>query len=365
MKFFPIALLVFCCTAASAQNTRIKREITIKIIDRDSVVLHYDNEFALTDDTCSKITRFGHFSEDQKLDGAFEDHNSANPTILLTKGAYTEGLKQGPFIINFPDGKLQAKGEFKNNRFFGKWEVFYANDKPRIFFEADGNAIKITDAWDEKGVKTIANGSGFLKTNDGITIWQGKLVNGLPDGTWKSKRVRDDENVNTEYYKNGAFQSGHSLIKEYTDSTRLALVTTNMFKFVQAERFLISTADCDGNKTEEYSDAHYSSRMDFPFSTYLSNSINNALSGLDITAFDGRVIIEGEFGKDGAVKNLRTRETISEVVTEAVKKQIRQLPALVPATINGKPAKQKFSVTILMSNRTYRFSYQFAKPEKE
>jgi antitoxin component YwqK of YwqJK toxin-antitoxin module len=365
MKPYLITLLTaLCCFSASAQTTpnHQQRNIRIDIIGKDSVKLFYDDDFTLIEDSCSHVTRRGHLSRDQKFNGRFEDISVSNPQLILTTGTYEDGLKQGVFVINYPDGKLQAKGNFKNNLFDGKWELFYEDGKPKLSFEANESDLKILDAWDTKGIKTVDNGKGLFKADLGFVYWKGKLLNGKPDGTWKSKRANDDEDLYSESYKNGVFQKGNSNYGEYTNETRLMLVNPNMFKFVQAERFLVSNADCSGNKPKSIVYAHYTSSVG-SFTGYVQNAITTGISGLNWSAYDGSVIIDGEVGKDGAIQNLRTRQTISEEMANAIIRKLYTLPALSPAKVDGKPTKQKFFITAIFSDHRYNFTCQFLPVE--
>jgi hypothetical protein len=85
-----------------------------------------------------------------------------------------------------------------------------------LFFEANGNDVRITDAWDEKGIKNVDNGKGSYQVNMDGVLWQGKLLDGKPNGTWGAVRTNDisGDEIMTEKYKNGVFQKGKSSLGE-------------------------------------------------------------------------------------------------------------------------------------------------------
>ncbi len=148
-------------TFAPVSNTNVsRRTIRFNFIKKDSVNLSLNNEFDLIEDSCSEVIRYAHINMQQrKFFGPVKDVSRLTPGLVLTEGTYTpDGLKDGYFITHYLNGNLQAKGSFKNNKYDGKWEMYYDDGKPKLTFEATENDIKITDAWDNKGVKVVDNG---------------------------------------------------------------------------------------------------------------------------------------------------------------------------------------------------------------
>lgn len=68
---------------------------------------------------------------------------------------YKEGLKEGPYIKYFPDGKIMTKGNYKNDKLDGDFSVYYDNGNTEIkgkykngiqvgnwqYFDEEGNAL--------------------------------------------------------------------------------------------------------------------------------------------------------------------------------------------------------------------------------
>src|SRR6187402_2731568 len=191
MKLFFIALAanIFAGISVSAQipkNFPVTRNVRFNFITKDSVNLSLSNEFDLIEDSCSVIIRYGHLNMQQrKFTGRFKDVSKLNPQLVVAEGNYTaDGLKDGSFISRYLNGNLQTKGNFKNNKLDGKWEMYYDDGKPKLTFEANGIDIKIID-----------NGKGNYLVDLGELYWKGKLVNGKPDGTWKAMLTDDATNA--------------------------------------------------------------------------------------------------------------------------------------------------------------------------
>ena len=156
-------LLVFILPFTNAQIVdNVSRQVKIRVIGYDSVAIPLNENFELIEDSCSQIIRYGHLNFDTyKFKGKITDVSQANPNLVLTQGIYSnEGSKEGEFVANFLNGKLQARGNFKNDVPDGKWEVFYDDGNPHITFESAGSDVKIIDVWDDKKNKVVDNGNG-------------------------------------------------------------------------------------------------------------------------------------------------------------------------------------------------------------
>jgi hypothetical protein len=363
MKLYLITLLTaICCYSATAQETAapIQRSIRFDFIKGDSTRMSLNEEFNLIEDSCSQIYRYAHVSmQDKIFTGPFMDVSRANPKQLITQGTYSaEGLKEGLFIINYLNGSLQAKGNFKNGLFDGRWEVLYDTGKPFITFEAAGTDIKIIDVWDTKGIKTVSNGNGNYMVDAGYMYWKGKLLNGRPEGKWKSKKSADDTDLTAEVYKNGVFQKGVTPFAEYTDKARLALISPNIFTFVTTERFQISSVPCNGTKRKKIVNADYKGGIT-SFSQHIGDLVSEYLKSVDLSSYDDQLTLEGEINEMGGIVKLRSHNPFNNNLSQGLINKLRMLPNLEPATADGKPVKQNFTITFQFHNGIYRFSYRF------
>jgi hypothetical protein len=273
MKQFLIALvLILSGVAIRAQSdtnqsllSYTKHTVQITFIGQDSINLPLNSDFELIEESCSQITRYGHYNQYQKFFyGPFRDVSVENPKLILTEGTYTlDGLKDGYFTMRYLNGNLQAKGSFKDDKYDGKWELYYDTGKPKLVFEANGKEIKIIDAWDAKGARIVDNGKGTYTADlDGI-YWKGKLVDGKPDGAWRARLTDDVTNTDrlVERYKKGVFQDGKGMTGDYNDKPKLELVAKELFPFVKAEYMHVG-APCGSVKSKHLVNAQYKNGLD-------------------------------------------------------------------------------------------------------
>lgn len=369
MKVFIYALIISSCACfmASAQSSinmqnMPRRSIRFRYINKDSVNLALNENFELIEDSCAQITRYAHLHpKERTFFGAFKDVSRLNNNLVLAEGRYSDdGRKDGSFITRYLNGNLQAKGNFKNNNYDGNWEIYYDNSKPRLMFSANEGDIKINNAWDEKDVKIVADGKGAYRVDLGSIYWQGKLLNGKPDGIWHAIKTDDATNtyVVTETYKNGAFKKGSGPGGSYTDAPRLILVPTDMLPFTHTESLRISMVPCNGAKSRHIVGAQYRNGLS-SFSQYIGDAVTPYISGIDIKTYENEVTFEGEIDTDGKIINLTSRNPFNDNLARGLIRQLNNLPYLQPATADGKPVKQKFTITFKFSKGMYSFIYNF------
>ena len=354
-------LFVVCLTLAisvKCQNTN--RSINFNPIDKDSLNISLNTNFYLIEDSCAQIVRHTRFNfETRKFHGKFTDVSKADPNIIITEGVYNEdGLKEGTFILHYLNGGIRAKGNFRNNKFDGKWERFYENGKPEMIFEAKNDDYLVTDAWKPDGSKIVDNGNGQYVANIIVFSWKGKLVNGKPDGTWKMYDAKDNSVVATEHFKNGQFKDGENNLTSYSNATRISLVTTVDLPFINAESMRVG-APCnfkDGNG-EKIIDAHYKAGIN-TFNIVLGRAITSYFRDYKIEAA-GSFFIKGDITTRGNIDNL-IREGVYETdIAQHIIEIIRSLPRLEPATIDGKPVVQKFQISLELQPGSYHYSFKF------
>ncbi len=363
---------IFYCAITNAQVTtdanktpvRLTRSIKFNFVAKDSVNLLLDDEFNMIEDSCAQVIRYAKLKMQQhKYSGKIRDVSRLDPSLVLTEGTYTDdGLKDGYFVTHYLNGKLQAKGSFKNNRYDGKWEMYYDDGKPKLFFEANGKDIKITDAWDAKGAKTIDNGKGTYRSDLGSIFWKGKLLNGRPDGTWSAVKTNDVNNeLSSEKFKDGAFQKGNGPLGAYTDASRLELVAIDMLPFTHAELLRISRVPCNGNgpKRRQIVNAQYGNGGFNVFNDAIKRAVEPYLRTVNIKDYDNHFTIQGAIDEKGFMVNMNSDDSFNQTIAEGLISSLRRLPALNPATIDGKPAKQKFAITFTFEQGVYHFSYRF------
>jgi hypothetical protein len=359
--------ILFCAALAHAQfmgTTIATRNINIDFINRDSVNLSLNENFELVDDSCAQIVRYGRLNMLQrKFKGKVKDVSRANPQLVLTEGFYTEnGLKEGPFITRFLSGKLQARGNFKNGAYDGKWEIFYDGDKPQLTFEANGWDVKIINMWDEKGNKIIDNGNGNYRSAPGDLVWKGKLLNGKPDGTWKAVSINNgaETTIITENFKNGVFKKGSGMIPTYTDSSRIMLVAPDLLPFNKAEMMRVSMTYCNGTSmytVKKGVNAKYGNGFD-SFNKQIQDLMPDAFKNVNIRTLGfSELLFKGEIATSGKIIEITPQSHQTDAFVRTLTRQLQKLPYLEPATVDGKPVTQKFTINFTFSDGMYQFNY--------
>lgn len=345
-----------------AQET--KRNIQFKTfdIDRDSVVLPLNSSYYLIEDSCSEIRRYAHFNFEKKnFFGKFRDVSSLDSTLVVAEGAYSNnGIKNGEFISRYLNGKLQAKGNFKDDQYDGKWEVYYEDGKPQLTFEVINGITQITDAWKTDGSKTVDNGKGNYSAVLDNLIWKGKLLNGRPDGTWILVNTDDinESPMSTEHFKKGEFKNGTMGEIDY-NSSRIMLVSPSKLPFVNIERMLVSPVPCNGTPSRHIVDAQYPGGFE-EFSEAIKSAVILYLNTLDFKITNGNIAIEGEVSERGDLINLKTKTNIfSDFIARGIVSRIGTISRFYPATADGKPVKQKFIILFHFTNSFYQFKYNF------
>ena len=368
MKHFVSSIIfLFCIQIVNAQQASTQRQININIIKNDSVSLAFNENFELIEDSCSQIIRYTRVGmQESKFVGKITDVSKTNPALIITEGYYNaDGLKDGKFTAHFLNGKLQARGNFKNNLFDGKWEVFYDDDKPKMTFTAKKNNIKVIDAWNDKGDKIVENGKGTYRVEMDGMYWKGKLLDGKPDGTWKAIRTNDESETGlmTESFKNGSFQKGDGVTGAYSDSSRLQLFTADMLPFTHAELFLISATSCNSVKSKRIVGAHYYDGLS-SLTGKIQDQTNEALQFYNLDRFQyGEVTITGEISTIGTFTQLSAGPFSNQPVVMSLMRYLQRVPAMHPATIDDVPVVQKFAITYSFNSGICRFTYRILPVE--
>lgn len=147
---FAFLLIILGYSAFAQSGTR---HISFRTVDQDSVSLPLNEGYFLIEDSCAQIIRNCRFNfTTKRFHGKFSDVSKANPALIVSTGTYSDdGLKNGLFTSWYLNGKLQARGDFKDDKYAGKWEMYYNDGKPELTFEVTDGNIVINDAWDLQG----------------------------------------------------------------------------------------------------------------------------------------------------------------------------------------------------------------------
>lgn len=353
-------VLIVIVNISDAQTTQ--RHISFRSFDRNSVNLSLDDNYYLIEDSCKQITRYSRFDfKQRKFHGKFTDVSNANQGLIVSEGTYTiDGLKSGEFISHYLNGNLQAKGNFKNDKYDGAWEVYYGDGKPEVSFEVKEGVCRILNAWGTDEKKIVDNGNGTFMISLGQLYWKGKLLNGRPDGTWRLFNVDDISKtpLASEYFKKGMFHDGSHGTVDYTDASHIDFDMPVKLPFMNAETMSISPVACDGSRQVHIVNAQYRDGLN-SFSNYIGLAVSPYFSQHDLRGMEMTIAINGEIADDGNLINLKNSDGANESLARQIIIRLADLPRLQPATVNGKPVKQKFTIFFTITNGFYKFTYQF------
>lgn len=369
MKFLSPILItcLFCCTVAHAQVQRLSRSVHFNFIEKDSIKLAYNEDYDLIEDTCATFIRYAHINMNigRKFIGKIKDVSRLDSNIITAEGNYnTAGQKDGLFTTRYINGQLRTKGNFVKDKVDGKWELYYDDGKPQLLFEATGDDMIITDYWDKNGHKEVNKGKGTYRVELGGIYWKGKLVNGRPDGNWSFLRG-DGSEMSSEKFNLGIFQKGKSPLGEYTDKSRIRFISPSLLPFINAEGLKISAFPCNAPKRKLYAGATYSGGMQ-AYSDELIRVIAAYFYYIDVQHFTNKFTIDGEVDEQGYLTKFSCLDSFNQSISDGLIRCLKRTVPLTPATVDGKPVKQKIHFVFNFAGGTYRFTYGFGqliKPE--
>jgi len=353
--FYTILLAALSSLPAIAQ-----RNIKFNTFGADSIRLTFNKDYFFIEDSCAKIIRYTRFNfRDRKFIGAFKDVADGNPSLVIGEGNYNDaGQKDGEFSEYYLNGNLLGKGDFKDDKYTGKWVFYFEDGQPQLTFEVRDSSIYIIDAWNDKRKKTLDNGNGTYEVDVFGYKWSGKIIKGRPDGAWLCTSIQNEDEapIATEHFVNGQFANGKNFSGIYVDSSRFAFINNNMLPMLNAEKLKISAIGCTIPVTSKIISALYDYGND-DFSDQIKQAVGSYIGRLH---GHGYITIAGEVNEKGALVDLKNTATYSaDLNSKDLIVVLERLPLLNPATVNGKPVKQGFTITFDVNPGLYSFSYRF------
>ncbi len=185
------------------------------------------------------------------------------------------------------------------------------------------------------------------------------MSDGKPDGTWRLINADDvtETALATEYFKKGQFHDGSRGAFNYKDASHIELVTPFILPFVNAEKMFVSQVPCNGTKRKHIVGAQYENGLT-SFSGYIKEAVEPYLAKLDLKSINNDIEIVGEVSESGHLINLKNN-SFRDDIAQGLITRLRTLPYLHPATVDGKPVRQKFTITFQINEGLYHFSYRF------
>jgi len=220
--------------------------------------------------------------------------------------------------------------------------------------------VRIIDSWDSEGKKVIDNGKGTFQVNLGKISSKGKLENGLPDGTWHSFKTDNSAQIELaeETFKNGVFQKGKSPIGAYTDTSRITLFNLESLPYIHAEKLLTSSVPCNGMRRKHIVRAQFKGGRQ-AYSQYINQLAVQAVRKFNIRNAIGKLTFDGDISEEGTIHHISSRLAFDGSLSRAIMDELYKLPALEPATADGKPVPEKFTITFTFQFGRFRFGYKF------
>jgi antitoxin component YwqK of YwqJK toxin-antitoxin module len=136
------------------------------------------------------------FNKDGKVTNAFIYNDNG---LLLSEGIVDEGgNRNGKWKDLYPDGKVQAEGQFTDNRRSGQWKFYNFSEKvdtgalrkEEEYFQGqrDGASTEYSISGDiiAQGQYSDGEKNGPWKFKTGELVEEGKYITGLKDGVWRS-----------------------------------------------------------------------------------------------------------------------------------------------------------------------------------
>jgi TonB family protein len=187
--------------------------------------------------------------------GSVEDYSMEGQLVM--KGAYDEhGLKTGEFVLYYPNGQVQAQGNFKNDLRERTWKYFFGNGalEREVKFPVQERFKPLqydfepVSVYDSAGTQLIKDGTGqwhYEYEWYGITdryIVDGKFEKGKKEGLWTCT-LSNGQLLYREIYKNNRLKEG--FVTDGKKHDKLTESVENKFmlpyKFEVTENFVYST----------------------------------------------------------------------------------------------------------------------------
>ena len=356
-------LLTILFTAIVSVSFSQTRRVSFRTLGRDSINLHFDENYNLIEDTCSTVIRYGHFrGRERKFFGTFRDLNKYDPSIVLAEGKYTDdGKLDGSFKMNYLNGEPQAEGKFDKGEMIGPWVLYYPGNKRKLEFEGNSNQTKIINAWDAAGKQTVVNGTGTYRSDLDNVFWEGKLANGRPEGVWRAKKTDDRTGtvVSSENFKNGLFVKGSSPIGNYTDASRIILAGENLLPINNAPLLMVSAQACDPSMSRKNITYAVYKEGTNAFNERLKTEITPVFGKVDLGMYPYKIFaIKGTVDPKGRLTNFLYADGWEDRQASSLLQALYRLPYMEPTLVDGKPVSSGITFTFKIDKGFYTYSWK-------
>ena len=162
----------------------------VEVLPNDSIKIWYNCVGIVTNSKCANFYRVGKIDPEQiGVTGEFRDYNLNSK--LIFKATMIDGKIEGKAFYYYPDGAVQATGNYVRNVKKNLWRYFYSNGDADMVLNFTDTTTEVIQKYDIKGNVTVSNGNGnysgsfkqYAQCDDGFAI-SGGIKNGKMDGKW-------------------------------------------------------------------------------------------------------------------------------------------------------------------------------------
>jgi antitoxin component YwqK of YwqJK toxin-antitoxin module len=244
LRFVMASVISFSTIApqrASAQSN--EAQSFYEIISGDSVRLFCNLNYYLTSVKCANISRYCRMTASGEFQGPFIDIRS--DSVLMAKGYYREGKKEGYFEEYYPTGQVRSKGSYKDDKPVNDWVFFFENGLPERTIRFTGKDTLLILLTTEKGNILVSQGNGtFLARVERVAsspelMAKGSIENGKRTGDWRVYFPTLNIDYVKETFDQGKFVKGElsGLKKAYCCKSNFALPYTPSYLFLEKFKF--------------------------------------------------------------------------------------------------------------------------------
>jgi MORN repeat variant len=296
------------------------------------------------------------------------------------EGSYNDkGSRDGTFLFYYPNGKLEARGNFNNGVMAGSWSFYHPNGKIKLktYNKENDPLFTVMEAGDSTGKLTVKNGTGTFEftlidlDEEWPYIVAGQMDHGQRSGTWKyfAGVMRTDRPAYEEVYEKGKLKTRNLYSKNVTERlennkipplmhpvfTRLPVMESFHFDDTKA------VADLKELSQEVEGDMAYGNTRDafgafkkveieasYPGDTrswhkFLERTLRPEVGWEDlpkkITTFTQTVWVQFIVCTDGTVCEIQTMNHVLPSLKKEAERVIGLSGKWLPATKNGKAVK--------------------------
>ncbi len=176
-----------------------------------------------------KITNYEHcnctetvnYSDNNVVEGAYE---LISNNIVIEKGIYNDGVKDGIWIVNNVKGNLISKIEYSNGILNGEYKLFYFDGQPKLSAKFENNLPDGEWSYFSKKGKIIKHGN--YEKGKAVGIWKvfknnGKKIIAEYDFNNEKSIITNDNAKAKESYLPRDDESGEYIIIYYPDRDNL------------------------------------------------------------------------------------------------------------------------------------------------